>query len=139
MHRGSRTGFWLGGWVNAQRSSFWAGELPVERAASLAARPGWTWDALDAAWETGFAHLRQFVERNGHARVPRRHTEIGFQLGTWVARERMKWESGRLDPRRADRLAGVPGWTGTTPPRTGARSTVQPTTKRESVESSASA
>ncbi len=106
----------LGGWVNAQRSSFWAGELQVERAASLAATPGWTWDALDAGWESGFAHLEHYIERNGHARVPRRHTEMGFQLGTWVARERMKWESGRLDPKRADRLACLPGWAPMGPP-----------------------
>ena len=59
--------------------------LDPERQRAAGGLPGWTWDANEAAWEEGFAHLQRFVEREGHARVPPRYREEdGFRLGEWV-------------------------------------------------------
>jgi superfamily II DNA or RNA helicase len=63
-------GYPLGTWVANQRGFFRRGKLERERLARLEVLAGWTWNALEAAWEEGFAKLTSFVEREGHARVP---------------------------------------------------------------------
>jgi superfamily II DNA or RNA helicase len=62
-------------------------------------------------WEVGLEHLRRFVEREGHARVPQRHVEHGLRLGSWVATQRWRHAAGRLDPARRAELEALPGWT----------------------------
>jgi len=44
--------------------------------------------ASAAMWEEGFAALTRFKQREGHCRVPAKHKEDGFELGTWVGRQR---------------------------------------------------
>ena len=46
-------GFRLGQWISVQRSRFAKGKLEPARKRRLAALPGWTWDANEAAWEEG--------------------------------------------------------------------------------------
>jgi hypothetical protein len=99
----------LGGWVLALRQS--RKRLLPERIAALEALPGWTWDPRDDDWQRGLELLRRFVEREGHARVPRNHQEDGFALGGWVTKRR---EDHRRQMLKADRLAALealPGWT----------------------------
>ena len=76
-------GFRLGQWVRIQRSVHKQGKLSPERIERLEALPGWTWDPRSDRWEEGFLHLAAFVEREGHARVPRDHGKGGFRLGQW--------------------------------------------------------
>ncbi len=68
-------GYALGTWVAQQRRSYHLNRLDPARRTRLEALPGWTWDALDTAWEKGFARLHEFVEREGHARVPQGASE----------------------------------------------------------------
>ncbi len=61
-------------------------------AANRTRRPGRTRLALDAfesRWEKGFSALVKFRARTGHCRVPLEQFEEGFELGRWVALQRM--------------------------------------------------
>jgi hypothetical protein len=45
--------------------------------------PGWTWQkSFDDGWELGLERLKQFVERERHARVPQKYTDEN-RLPTW--------------------------------------------------------
>ena len=59
----------------------------------------------------GLRHLRGFVAREAHARVPALHTEEGFRLGQWVSHRRREHHTGVLTARRARVLERLPGWT----------------------------
>jgi len=64
---------------------------------------GFIWDVLGYRWGKGFLHFKQFVETNGHARVPDKYkTTDGFRLGTWVGTQRQKKD--KLTPERRSRL-----------------------------------
>ena len=62
------------------------------------------------SWEFWFGLLEQFVERNGHARVPVSYTVDGYRLGVWVNHATHTSE-GSLDADRQRRLQDLPGWT----------------------------
>jgi superfamily II DNA or RNA helicase len=103
-------GYSLGRWVSVQRIEYRAGRLSDERAARLAAVPGWSWDAITSAWEQGYSTLERFVTREGHALVPARHREGDFRLGQWVVVQRSFRVQRRLSAERTARLEAVPGW-----------------------------
>ena len=51
-----------------------------------------------ASWEFWFGLLEQFVEREGHARVPEAYTVDGYQLGRWVNNQRSPTTEASLTP-----------------------------------------
>ncbi|MER6678645.1 Helicase associated domain protein [Streptomyces sp. NPDC000983] len=55
-------------------------------------------------WARGWAALKRFTEREGHARVPYEHREGAYPLGTWVAEQRRAFGAGQMTGRRAERL-----------------------------------
>lgn len=55
-------------------------------------------------WARGWAKLKEFTEREGHARVPYEHKEGAFPLGQWVAEQRRAYGAGQMNGRRAARL-----------------------------------
>jgi hypothetical protein len=63
------------------------------------------------------ALLESNVAREGDALVPKGHVDDGFALGQWVARRRLAYQQGRVDPERSTRLEELPGWS-CTPRRT---------------------
>ena len=56
--------------------------------------------------ELGFQFLKKFVEREGNARVKRRHKEgeTEYSLGTWCSQRRYEYWRGKLSQERIDRL-----------------------------------
>lgn len=100
-------GFTLGRWVSANRVN--KTNLDEERASRLAGLPGWTWNALDERWETGFRSLFIYIQKNGSSRVPARFIdENGYKLGGWVAKQRK--DGDRLTADKRDRLEKLPDW-----------------------------
>ncbi|MFI8998651.1 Helicase associated domain protein [Streptomyces sp. NPDC053542] len=57
-------------------------------------------------WARGYAALRRFVERKGHARVPYDHKEPPgpYPLGQWTAEQRRAYGAGTMSGARAERL-----------------------------------
>ncbi|MFG2903062.1 Helicase associated domain protein [Streptomyces zaomyceticus] len=55
-------------------------------------------------WARGWAWLKAYVEREGHARVPYGHRESVFPLGQWVAEQRRAYGAGEMSGQRAGRL-----------------------------------
>ncbi|MBT2508506.1 Helicase associated domain protein [Streptomyces sp. ISL-98] len=55
-------------------------------------------------WARGWAKLKQFTEREGHARVPYGHREGATPLGQWVAEQRRAYGAGEMSGQRAQRL-----------------------------------
>ncbi len=97
-------GFKLGRWVIKRRSERNAGTLTPARVAELDAL-GMVWDARDAGYRTGVAHLRAYIAREGHANVPATHvTDDGFTLGGWVISRRSERNAGTLTPARVAEL-----------------------------------
>ncbi|MEH6376602.1 Helicase associated domain protein [Streptomyces sp. KLMMK] len=55
-------------------------------------------------WARGWAKLKAYVEREGHARVPYGHREGATPLGQWVAEQRRAYGAGQMTGVRARRL-----------------------------------
>lgn len=55
-------------------------------------------------WARGWAALRRYVEREGHARVPYDHKEGAYPLGQWTAEQRRAYGAGTMSGARAERL-----------------------------------
>lgn len=96
----------LGQWVAVQRN--YRKTMSPERVVLLEALPGWSWNPYEDKWEEGFTSLLRFVEREGHAGVPKDHIEDGYLLGRWTSHQRTKRKS--LSPDRRERLEALPSW-----------------------------
>ncbi|WP_241678977.1 DEAD/DEAH box helicase [Streptomyces lasalocidi] len=55
-------------------------------------------------WARGWAALKRFVEREGHARVPYGRKEGAYPLGQWIAEQRRAYGAGQMSGLRAARL-----------------------------------
>jgi hypothetical protein len=94
--------FPLGQWVSRQRQN--RINLSLERRERLESL-GFVWTVLEANWEKGFFYLKSFRDREGHCRVPRKHTESGFNLGNWVVEQRL--QRNKMSLERRERLDSV--------------------------------
>ncbi len=92
-------GFRIGSWTTSRRAERRRGALDVSRVAELEAIPGWSWNPLGDDWATGLAALRDFVIREGHARVPGGRIESDVRLRSWVSHQRAEHRRGVLDQR----------------------------------------
>jgi hypothetical protein len=102
-------GFGLGLWVNNLRAQRKQNKLSDEKVARLESLAGWAWDVLEAQWEDGYGHLKEFVEQHGHAKVENGfEAPDGFRLRQWVAVQRT--QKDKLSPERFTRLEVLPGW-----------------------------
>lgn len=100
--------FPLGSWVSSKRAT--KDDLNKDQIDRLESLSGWTWNALDERWETGFQSLVIYIQKNGSSRVPARFIdETGYKLGSWVAKQRK--DIDRLAADKRDRLEKQPEWT----------------------------
>ncbi|AQT81508.1 helicase [Mycolicibacterium litorale] len=105
-------GLSVGTWASNQRSLAKRGELPPDRARRLETLSGWRWerDLKAEKWEDGFRHLEEYIGQNGDSRVPDGYQRDGYNLGTWVQKQRSIYQRGSLSPVYARRLEALPGW-----------------------------
>ena len=106
----------LGAWVNTRRIDRKKGVLSEERIATLDAL-GFDWDPLETDFQEGLTALRQYVEREGHARVPQKHKECVdgtlFDLGSWVKNKRNRDRNkGVISKERITELDALGFWWG---------------------------
>jgi superfamily II DNA or RNA helicase len=71
----------LGTWVSTLRST--RSDQSPERIAALADL-GFSWKVIDEQFKVNLEHLKAFVDREGHFRVPRGFMAGGVDLGTWL-------------------------------------------------------
>jgi superfamily II DNA or RNA helicase len=93
--------FKLGDWVVVLRTR--RDKLSIENQSALN-QLGFEWNPRSNRWETGFRSLQAFALREGHARVPDKWIEEGYNLGAWVGKVRSKAKSGGLSPDQVERL-----------------------------------
>jgi len=91
----------LGGWINAQRTNVNRHKLSPERIQRLN-QLGFNWAPLDEAWESNFAALQKFKQREGHCRIAQKHKEGDLKLGVWLNKQRSKRD--KLSPDQLQRL-----------------------------------
>jgi hypothetical protein len=101
----------LGQWVNRQRTMFRRNQLSQEQIDRLGELKGWTWDPADDQKLLWFEALKQFIAREGHARVPARHIEMQQALGEWVSHLRSKYLLSTISIEDKNELESLPGWT----------------------------
>ena len=94
--------FNLGQWVKRQRMNEL--KMSAERKHRLVSI-GFVWNALQSAWEEGFAALTTFKSREGQCLVPTRHVEGAINLGKWVEFQRRMRDS--MLPERKKRLDAI--------------------------------
>jgi helicase associated protein len=100
-------GYPLGVWVYNQRRN--KDKMNLNRRQRLEALPDWSWNVRSDKWEKRFSYLKEFVEREGHCRVPYSHkTDDGYPLGVWVYNQRR--DKDKMNPHRRQRLEALPGW-----------------------------
>jgi superfamily II DNA or RNA helicase len=99
-------GFKLGRWTNNQKNRFSKSE--PERQKKLLRLRGWEFDPLEDLWNTGYAHLKEFIDLNDHALVPHEFlAKDGFKLGSWVLRQR---QNKNITEERREKLTNLKGW-----------------------------
>jgi hypothetical protein len=98
--------FELGRWVSRLR--FRQDQLSKEQISRLESLPGWTWDSNKHSWDAHASALEFFTAREGHARAPQGHREMGLHIGRWVSNQRTRRE--QLTPDQIIRLETLPGW-----------------------------
>lgn len=100
----------LGSWVTTQRTRWKAEQLDPERIARLEAVSGWIWSAMEAQWWDGYAHLLNFIAREGHSWVPAHHVEAGFPLGSWTRSHRRRGGRKTITAEQQALLDAIPDW-----------------------------
>jgi hypothetical protein len=95
-------GYALGNWTRIQRRD--KNKMSVEHRQRLD-ELGFVWDPFETDWAEGFRYLTIYNEREGHCRVPAKHKENGFGLGSWVHVQRSKADI--LSASRRQQLDGL--------------------------------
>ena len=97
----------LGQWLNRQRANKKSGTIDAEKQQRLD-EIGVVWDVLSHVlsqkWETMFALLLQYKEREGDCNASQLHQEDGVNLGQWLNQQRVENQRRKMDGGRKRRL-----------------------------------
>ncbi|GAB3435409.1 Helicase associated domain protein [Flindersiella endophytica] len=100
-------GLHLGNWIAHQRVAYKRGELAADRIVMLN-QIGMSWDALEAAWQEGYAAAEAYYAKKGHLRVTNSFvTADGYNLGNWIAHQRVVYRRGELTADRIEMLERI--------------------------------
>lgn len=103
----SPDGFRLGAWVVAQRNKKTFGKLSEEKVQKLES-VGIIWNIHDAEWENTFAALVKYQEQFGTLEVEKDYvTDEGINLRSWMANQRSKFRSGKLQKWKIEKLDAI--------------------------------
>lgn len=102
----TESGLNLGTWVAVQRKN--REKMSPARRAALEDIRGWSWDPFHDLWESNFAALVEFTEREGHTRVPSSFRADDRLLGRWIIFQRKSRDTLTVEQRQ--RLESLPGW-----------------------------
>ncbi|MCD8337632.1 MAG: helicase associated domain-containing protein, partial [Lachnospiraceae bacterium] len=99
----------LGAWIfrlRSLRAGTAKGTPPTPEQIRRLDAIGMTWTSRDEdKWEKAFQAAKKYADEHGNMQVPVKYvTEDGFQLGTWVQRQRVNYKNGRLSEARIQRL-----------------------------------
>jgi hypothetical protein len=98
--------FNLGLWVSNKRVN--KNKLDLEKIQFLQELPEWSWDVLEDKWNEGFKYLKEYVEEQGHAKVPLRFKYKNYLLGYWVSDQRRNKD--KLNLEKTKKLESLPQW-----------------------------
>jgi len=98
--------FNLGYWVTTQRID--RDKLDLKKIQQLEALPQWSWGVLEDQWNEGFEYLKKYVEKYGHAKVPKRFKYNDYLLGFWVSHQRSG--KNKLSPEKIKMLELLTQW-----------------------------
>ena len=96
-------------WAGVQHGRYAKGALEPERIARLEGVHGWVWNSRDDRREEGFDHLRRFVEREGHARVPVAFVDDELRPGDMGGAPKGSIQEGDARARPGATAPGAPG------------------------------
>ena len=94
-------------WPEQVRGIFETDNLPPSQLRQLEKHVHTAACYLADPWEQRYGVLKRFWEREGHANVPRGHTEEGEPLGSWLDHQRMIGRRGDLGVERRGRLESL--------------------------------
>lgn len=103
-------GIQIGSWVSHQRAQYKRNQLSMKKVIQLETLPNWSWDPLTDSWNAMFELLRSYTSIHGSATPPKSYEANGQKLGSWVSAQRTRFNRGRLESERSERLASLPGW-----------------------------
>jgi hypothetical protein len=92
----TRDGFPLGRWVSVRRLN--RNRLSASRIVELDAL-GMVWDPFGEDWRRAIESCREFLQQQGHLRVPSGYTSPdGLRLGDWIEARRSERRKQKLAP-----------------------------------------
>lgn len=94
----------LGVWISGQRYAYSKKRLKQEQI-DLLEQIGMSWHRDKSRWETGYACAEEYYGRHGTLNPTIEYvTDDGFALGCWVATQRNKYRTGKLNKTQIERL-----------------------------------
>ncbi len=104
----AENGVRLGDWLFRLRKQKERGKLTDEQVRRLESL-GVTWSGRFARlWEEGFAEAKKYYQKFGTLPSSRSYTTAkGFRLGDWLSNQRERFQTGKLETERKERLDGI--------------------------------
>ncbi len=97
----------LGVWISGQRYAYSKKRLKLELI-DLLEQIGMSWHRDKSRWETGYACAEKYYGRHGTLNPTIEYmTDDGFALGCWVATQRNKYRTGKLNKTQIERLESL--------------------------------